>query len=116
MLYNIFFHYQLETNNFAEQNIIPFIPLFSTLVNLSCLCISLGVRDKLDIGTVKCFLVQRFINCKLFYNKDIEQVRSIKFYEFCILRRGSKEELLLMIVLKDCKACGSFWYLKSSAE
>ena len=114
MLYNIFFHYQLETNNFAEQNIVPFIPFFSTLVSLSCLCISFGVLEKLDIGTVKCFLVRRFINFKLSDNKDIEQLRSIKFYEFCILRRGSKEEILLTIVLKDCKACGSFWHLESS--
>ena len=117
MLYNIFFYYQLETNNFAEQNIIPFIPFFPTLVNLSWLfCISLGVRDKLDIGTVKCFLVRRFIDCKLSDNKDIEQERSIKFYQFCILRSGSKEELLLTVVLKVCKACGSFWCLKSSTE
>ena len=100
MLYNIFFHYQLETNNFAEQNIIPFIPFFSTLVNLSCLCISLGLRGKLDTGTVKCFLVRRFINCKLSDNKDIEQVRSIKFYEFCILYQ-----------LNDSKSCiVNFYY------
>ena len=39
-----------------------------------------------------------------------------KFYEFCILRRASKEELHLTIVLKVCKACGSFLYLKSSTE
>ena len=32
--------------------------------------------------------------------RDIELVRSIKFYEFCVLRRGSKEELFLTIVLK----------------
>ena len=76
----------------------------------------MGVRDKLDVGTVKCSLVRRFINCNLSDNKDIEQARSIKFYEFCVLRRVSKEELLLTIVLKVWKACGSFWYLKSSTE
>ena len=38
----------------------------------------------------------------------IELVRSINFYEFFVLRRGSKEELLVTIVLKVWKVCGSF--------
>ena len=67
------------------------------------------MRDKLGIGTVKCSLFRGFINCKLSSNNGIEQLRSIKFYEFCVLRRGSKEELLLTSVLtvqlNDSKSC-----------
>ena len=112
MFYNIFL---LSTGDklFCRKKYNSIISLFSTFLYLQCLCISLGV---LDIGTVKCSLVWRFINCKLSDNKDIELVRSIKFYEFCVLRRGIKEKLLLTIILKVWKACGSFWYLKSSTK
>ena len=33
--------------------------------NLKCICISLGVQDKLDIVTVQCSSLRRFINFKL---------------------------------------------------
>ena len=104
-------------NIFSTINVInSIISFISTFLYLQCLCISLGVRDKLYIGTLKCSLVRTFINCKLSDNKDIELVRLIKFYELCALRRGSKEELLRTIIQKVWKACGSFWYLKSSTK
>ena len=69
----LFFHYQLETNNFAEEKyLIPIIPFLSILLNLLCLRVSLGVQEKLDIGNVQYSLVRTLISFKLSDNKDIE--------------------------------------------
>ena len=86
MLQNFFFHYQLEANNFGEKKN-PVIPFVSLLLNLYCLSISLGVQDKLDVGNAQYSLARRLINYRSWENKDIESVRSIKFYNFCDLCR-----------------------------
>ena len=64
---------------------ISFIPFFSISLNFECLCICLGLQDKLHLGTVQYSLVRSLINQKLSENKDIELVRSVKFYKFCVL-------------------------------
>ena len=56
----------------GEWKIIPLISFFPILLNLQCLCISVGVQKKLDIGNVQYSLVLRLIDDKLSDNKDIE--------------------------------------------
>ena len=104
------------TKNLAEKKYDFIHSVFLNFPQFQMSLHLLGFAGQITSWNCSILSCPKVVNQKLSENKDIELVRSVKFYKFCVLCIWSKELLLPTIFLRVCKAWRRFWCPEISYE